>query len=96
MFNIGIEIIMRSIWKGPFIDKQILKEIDKLQKEGKKRVPIKIISKNSVIFPSFVGLNFSIFNGKIFTNLIVSEAMIGHKFGEFIVTKKFSSHKKSK
>jgi small subunit ribosomal protein S19 len=87
---------MRSVWKGPFIDDKVLNEVDKLQQSNKKKNPIKIVSRASVIFPSFIGLTFSIFNGKKFFNLIVNENMVGHKFGEFIVTKKYPIHKKIK
>ena len=87
---------MRSVWKGPFIDDKVLQEIYELQKTNKKKVSIKIKSKESVIFPSFVGLTFSVFNGRSFVNLIISETMVGHKFGEFIVTKKYPIHKKTK
>ena len=75
---------MRSVWKGPFIDDKVLQEIYDLQKANKRKVPIKIRSRESVIFPSFVGLTFSVFNGRSFVNLIISETMVGHKFGEFI------------
>jgi len=87
---------MRSVWKGPFIDNNILDEIYKLYKSDKRKVPIKIVSKNSVIFPSFVGLTFFISNGKKFSTLTINENMVGHKFGEFVVTKKYPIHKKSK
>ena len=87
---------MRTVWKGPFIDSSILNEIHELHKSSKKKNPIKIVSKNSVIFPSFVGLTFFISNGKKFSTLTINENMVGHKFGEFIVTKKYPIHKKSK
>jgi len=87
---------MRSVWKGPFIDNNVLNEIYELQKAGKKKVPIKIVFKGSVIFPSFVGLTFFILNGKKFISLIITENMVGHKFGEFVVTKKYPIHKKIK
>ena len=87
---------MRSVWKGPFIDNRVLNEIYELHRANKKKIPIKIMTKNSVIFPSFVGLTFSIFNGKKFSTLIVNENMVGHKFGEFVVTKKYPVHKKKK
>jgi small subunit ribosomal protein S19 len=87
---------MRSVWKGPFIDNNILDEIYKLYKSNKRKVPIKIVSKNSVIFPSSVGLTFFISNGKKFSTLTINENMVGHKFGEFVVTKKYPIHKKSK
>ena len=80
---------MRSVWKGPFIDNNILDEIYKLYKSNKRKVPIKLVSKNSVIFPSFVGLTFFISNGKKFSTLTINENMVGHKFGEFVVTKKY-------
>ena len=87
---------MRSVWKGPFIDNRVLNEIYELHKTNKKKIPIKIMTKSSVIFPSFVGLTFSIFNGKKFSTLTVNENMVGHKFGEFVVTKKHPVHKKKK
>ena len=87
---------MRSVWKGPFIDGRILSEIHNLQKANKKKIPIKIVSKGSVIFPSFVGLTFFVFNGRKFINLVINENMVGHKFGEFIGTKKHPIHKKNK
>jgi len=87
---------MRSIWKGPFVNTNILHEILILRELNKKKNPIKITSKNSVIFPSFIGLAFSIFNGKKFSNLVITENMVGHKFGEFVVTKKCSIDKKIK
>ena len=87
---------MRSIWTGPFIDSNVLDEMNQLRKLGKTKVPIKITSKGSVIFPSFVGLTCFVFNGKKFFNLVINENMVGHKFGEFIVTKKHPIHKKTK
>ena len=86
---------MRSLWKGPFIDSNILLGMFELQKSSGK-VPTKIVSKSSVIFPSFVGLTFSVLNGKKFSNLMVNENMVGHKFGEFVATKKHPVHKKIK
>jgi small subunit ribosomal protein S19 len=87
---------MRSVWKGAFIDNNVLYEIYELQKADKKKVPVKVFLKSSVIFPSFVGLTFSIFNGKKFISLTISEEMVGHKFGEFVATKKYPIHKKIK
>jgi len=86
---------MRSVWKGPFIDSSILLKVCEMQKFNGK-IPVKVVFKNSVIFPSFVGLKFSVLNGKKFLNLTINENMIGHKFGEFIVTKKHPVHKKIK
>lgn len=87
---------MRSIWKGPFIDSVILDEISELQKLGRTKVPIKTNSRGSMILPSFVGLTFFVFNGKKSFALMIQENMVGHKFGEFIATKKYPIHKKTK
>lgn len=77
---------MRATWKGPFFDlNQIQERKDKWTR---------IASRKSTIFPSFIGLNFNVSNGKNTVNITVTEAMIGHKFGEFTVTKKVSTKKK--
>lgn len=81
----------RSTWKNPFSQNQIFKSIYNNRKSEK---PIKIWSRNSVIFPLFVGKVFSIYNGKKFVNLQISEEMIGFKTGEFVPTRKKSIHKK--
>jgi small subunit ribosomal protein S19 len=83
---------MRAIWKGPFIDNSILTQVDLVLKFKNKRLIstiIKVWSRHSIIFPSFLGLNFAIPNGKISFLLFISKNMIGHKFGEFVATKKF-------
>nr|YP_009476700.1 ribosomal protein S19 [Proteomonas sulcata]AVM81193.1 ribosomal protein S19 [Proteomonas sulcata] len=77
---------MRSTWKGPFFD---LNQIKKTETKW-----IQTASRKSVIFPSFIGLSFNISNGKNLMNITVTEAMVGHKFGEFIITKKISTKKK--
>jgi small subunit ribosomal protein S19 len=78
---------MRAIWKGPFVDLSVLKQVDILLKSRIKKKIIKIWSRRSVIFPSFLGLNFAVFNGKIFVIFCISKNMVGHKFGEFSSTK---------
>jgi small subunit ribosomal protein S19 len=83
---------MRAIWKGPFIDHFTLIQVDLVLKSKYKRptsTNIKVWSRHSIIFPSFLGLNFSIPNGRLFFLLCISKNMIGHKFGEFVATKKF-------
>jgi small subunit ribosomal protein S19 len=83
---------MRAIWKGPFIDHYILTQVDLILKFKNKRfisTIIKVWSRHSIIFPSFLGLNFAVPNGKIAFLLCISKNMIGHKFGEFVATKKF-------
>ena len=81
----------RSIWKGPFVDPNLLKKVDK-QKNETNRKPIKTWSRKSTIIPDFVGTSFLIYNGKKFIPITVSEDMVGHKFGEFAPTRQFSGH----
>ncbi len=81
----------RSIWKTPFSQSQIFKSIYLNHSPEK---PIRIWSRNSVIFPLFVGKVLSIYNGKRFVNLQISEEMIGFKTGEFVSTRKRPQHKK--
>lgn len=87
---------MRTIWKGPFIDLNVLKKVDFLFKSRLKKKSLKIWSRRSIIFPSFVGLNFSVSDGKKFVMLNIKKEMIGHKFGEFVLTKKRVVHKRKK
>ena len=88
----------RSIWKGPFIDGYVLKKAEAAQASGRKQV-IKIWSRRSTIMPQFIGLTFGVYNGQKFIPVLVSEDMIGHKFGEFSPTRTYFGHaadKKSK
>jgi small subunit ribosomal protein S19 len=81
----------RSVWKGPFVDGYMLKKADALIASGRKEV-IKTWSRRSTILPQFVGLTFGVHNGKKFIPVLVSENMIGHKFGEFAPTRTFWGH----
>ena len=81
----------RSIWKGPFVDMQLIKKAEKLAQSGRKEV-IKTWSRRSTILPQFVGLTFGVYNGQKFVPVTVSEQMVGHKLGEFSPTRKFSGH----
>ena len=71
----------RSIWKGPFVEGYVLKKAEKARNSGKNEV-IKIWSRKSTILPQFVGLTFGVYNGKKHIPVMVSEEMIGQKFGE--------------
>lgn len=82
----------RSIKKGPFVDKHLMKKIEALNKESKKQV-IKTWSRRSVILPDFVEHTFAVHNGKKFVPVYVSENMVGHKLGEFSPTRTFRGHK---
>ena len=81
----------RSLKKGPFADEHLLKKVDKLNESNKKEV-IKTWSRRSTIFPDFVGHTFAVHNGKDFIPVYVTEEMVGHKLGEFALTRKFGGH----
>ena len=81
----------RSVWKGPFVDGYVIKKVQKAIENNEKK-PIKIWSRRSTILPLFVGLTFSVYNGKTFIPVSVSEEMVGHKFGEFSPTRTFYGH----
>jgi len=81
----------RSVWKGPFIDDYLLKKADKSRASGRNEI-IKIWSRRSTILPQFVGLTFGVYNGHKFLPVIITEHMIGHKFGEFAPTRTFYGH----
>jgi small subunit ribosomal protein S19 len=81
----------RSLKKGPFVDKSLMKKVKKAQSSTKKEV-IKTWSRRSTIFPEFIGLTFAVHNGKDFIPVYVTEDMVGHKLGEFSFTRKFSGH----
>ena len=88
----------RSVWKGPFVDGYLLKKAETVNESGRKDV-IKTWSRRSTILPQFVSLTFGVHNGKKFIPVLVTEEMIGHKFGEFAPTRTFYGHtadKKSK
>ena len=78
----------RAVWKGPFVEESLIKKVEKQKNETNKK-PIKTWSRKSTIIPDFVGVSFLIYNGKKFIAITVSEDMVGHKFGEFVPTRKF-------
>lgn len=80
----------RSLKKGPYIDPKLLKKISKI-KPGAGTV-IKTWSRRSVISPEMVGHTFGVHNGKDFISVSVSEEMVGHRLGEFSLTRKFTRH----
>ena len=85
----------RSVWKGPFVDGYLLKKAETVRNSGRSDV-IKTWSRRSTIMPQFVGLTFGVHNGKKFIPVTVSEAMVGHKFGEFSPTRTFYGHSADK
>ena len=81
----------RSIKKGPFVDASLMKKIEKLNESNKKEV-VKTWSRRSTIFPEFVGHTIAVHNGKEFIPVYCTEDMVGHKLGEFALTRKFGGH----
>lgn len=81
----------RSVWKGPFVDGYMLKKAQKVRDSGRNEV-IKTWSRRSTILPQFVGLTFGVHNGRKFIPVMVTENMVGHKFGEFSPTRTFLGH----
>ncbi len=80
----------RSLKKGPYVDPKLLKKVSAL-KPGDKTV-IKTWARRSTISPEMVGFVFGVHNGKTHIEVLVTEDMVGHKFGEFSATKKFVRH----
>lgn len=80
----------RSSKKGPYIDPKLLKKISKMKPDGK--TVIKTWSRDSEISPEMVGFAFGVHNGKDFVEVRVSEDMVGHRLGEFALTRKFVRH----
>jgi len=81
----------RSLKKGPYTDSKLLKKIEELNKKNKKQV-IKTWSRRSTIFPEMVGHTIGVYNGKRFVNVYITEQMVGHKLGEFVLTRVRPQH----
>ena len=81
----------RSVWKGPFVDGFLLNKAETSRASGRNEI-IKIWSRRSTILPQFVGLTFGVYNGQKHVPVIVTEEMVGHKFGEFAPTRSFYGH----
>ena len=81
----------RSIKKGPFVDQQLMKKVDAARASNDKR-PIKTWSRRSTVLPDFIGLTIAVHNGKQHIPVFISENMVGHKLGEFSLTRTFKGH----
>ena len=81
----------RSIWKGPFVDGYLLKKAEKAQTSGRNDV-VKIWTRRSTILPQFVVITFGVHNGQKHVPVLVTQEMIGHKFGEFAPTRTYYGH----
>src|SRR3989344_1958765 len=80
----------RSLKKGPFVDPNLIKKIQNLKPGA--RTAIKTWSRDSTVTPEMVGFTFAVHNGKVFNEVFITEDMVGHKLGEFSLTRKFIRH----
>ncbi len=85
----------RSSKKGPFVDEHLLEKVLKARETGSRK-PIKTWSRRSTIIPEMVGLTFAVYNGKVHVPVYVTEEMVGHKLGEFAMTRTFRGHPEKK
>ena len=81
----------RSVKKGPFVDLHLIKKVEEAQESGNKR-PIKTWSRRSMILPEMIGLTIAVHNGKEHIPVYVTENMVGHKLGEFSMTRYYRGH----
>ena len=81
----------RSIKKGPFIDEHLMKKVEKAVETNNRR-PIKTWSRRSTVFPDMVGLTIAVHNGKVHVPVMINENMVGHKLGEFALTRTYRGH----
>ena len=85
----------RSVKKGPFVDRHLLRKVEEMLRTNQKRV-VKTWSRRSTILPEFVGHTFAVHNGRKFIPVFVTENMVGHKLGEFAPTRSFTGHSAEK
>ena len=85
----------RSLKKGPFVEESLYRKVERQQQTGK-REPIKTWSRRCTIVPEFVGYTFKVHNGRHFIDVFVTEDMVGHKLGEFSITRTFRGHTNKK
>ena len=85
----------RSLKKGPYVEESLYRKVEKMDADGR-REPIKTWSRRCTIVPEFVGHTFQVHNGRAFLDVYVTEAMVGHKLGEFSHTRTFRGHTNKK
>ncbi len=81
----------RSIRKGPFVDTHLLRKVEVAARNNDRR-PIKTWSRRSMVIPDMVGLTIAVHNGRVHVPVLISENMVGHKLGEFAMTRTFKGH----
>ena len=85
----------RSLKKGPYVDLKLYRKVEKLNQQDRHE-PIKTWARSCTIVPEFIGHTFLVHNGKVFHNCFVTEDMVGHKLGEFSITRMFRGHTNKK
>ena len=85
----------RSLKKGPFVDGHLMKKVEAAQASHDKR-PLKTWSRRSTILPEFIGLTIAVHNGRQHVPVYINENMVGHKLGEFAMTRTFKGHASDK
>ena len=85
----------RSLKKGPYVDEKLYLKVQKMYTEGR-RDPVKTWARACTIVPEFVGHTFQVHNGRHFLDVFVTEDMVGHKLGEFSITRTFRGHTNKK
>jgi small subunit ribosomal protein S19 len=83
--------VPRSVKKGPFVDKHLIKKVEEAASSNNKR-PIKTWSRRSMILPEMIGLTIAVHNGRLHVPVFITENMVGHKLGEFAATRTFRGH----
>jgi len=83
--------VPRSIKKGPFVDHHLMKKVEAAREKNDKR-PVKTWSRRSMVLPDMVGLTIAVHNGRDHVPILISENMVGHKLGEFAITRTFRGH----
>jgi small subunit ribosomal protein S19 len=87
----GGQIVSRSVKKGPYIQEKLLNRIIEMNKKGEKKV-VKTWSRSSTIFPQMIGHTIAVHDGRKHVPVYISEDMVGHKLGEFSLTRTFKGH----
>jgi len=85
----------RSLKKGPFVEESLFRKVERLNQQSR-REPIRTWSRRCTIVPEFVGHTFQVHNGRAFLDVFVTEDMVGHKLGEFSLTRSFRGHTNKK
>ncbi len=85
----------RSLKKGPYVDEKLFRKVEKA-KTSRNREPIKTWARRCTIVPEFIGQSFKVHNGKTFIDVFVTEDMVGHKLGEFSISRTFRGHTNKK